>query len=53
MKGAPQYDVASLLWQAGQTCPTNGKADLLEDYMNSFETIIGEPLDRTVFQKPV
>lgn len=50
MKGAPQYDVASMIWQARANLPDEWKANLLEDYMNSFESIIGQPLDRAVFQ---
>ena len=50
MKGAPQYDVASLLWQARANLPEAWKTDLLEDYMDSFETITGDPLDRTIFR---
>ena len=50
MKGAPQYDVASLLWQARAGLPDEWKTDLLEDYMDSFETITGDPLDRTIFR---
>jgi aminoglycoside/choline kinase family phosphotransferase len=50
MKGAPQYDVASAIWQARANLPDDWKAKLLEDYMNSFESIIGQPLDRAVFQ---
>ncbi len=50
MKGAPQYDVASMLWQARANLPTEWKHNLLEDYMTSFEELIGEPLDRNLFQ---
>ncbi len=50
MKGAPQYDVASIIWQARANLPDEWKGNLLEDYMNSFESIIGQPLDRAVFQ---
>jgi hypothetical protein len=49
MKGAPQYDVASLIWQARANLPDEWKHNLLEDYMNSFEGIIGKSLDRDVF----
>jgi aminoglycoside/choline kinase family phosphotransferase len=49
MKGAPQYDVASMLWQAKAKLPDEWKASLLEDYMNTFEQIIQKPLDRAVF----
>ena len=50
MKGAPQYDVASLLWQARANLPDEWKSDLLEDYMNAFELVINAPLDRTIFR---
>ncbi|HEX2532183.1 MAG TPA: RNase adapter RapZ [Chitinophagaceae bacterium] len=49
MKGAPQYDVASCIWQARANLPDEWKTRLLEDYMNSFESIIQKPLDRAVF----
>jgi aminoglycoside/choline kinase family phosphotransferase len=50
MKGAPQYDVASLLWQAKANLPDDWKQKLLEDYINSFETIVAETVDRDVFR---
>jgi P-loop ATPase protein family/Phosphotransferase enzyme family len=50
MKGAPQYDVASLLWQAKANLPDDWKHRLLEDYINSFEKIVGETVDRDVFR---
>jgi aminoglycoside/choline kinase family phosphotransferase len=50
MKGAPQYDVASLLWQARANLPDDWKNNLLEDYMDAFETITGSQLERTVFR---
>ncbi|HVG14362.1 MAG TPA: phosphotransferase, partial [Chitinophagaceae bacterium] len=50
MKGAPQYDVASIIWQAKANLPDDWKQGLLEDYMDSFETIIGKELDRTTFR---
>jgi RNase adapter protein RapZ len=50
MKGAPQYDVASLLSQAKANLPEDWKHNLLEDYINSFETIVGETVDRDVFR---
>ncbi len=50
MKGAPQYDVASIIWQARANLPDEWKNNLLEDYMNSFESIIQKPIDRSVFQ---
>jgi len=49
MKGAPQYDVASMLWQARANLPEEWKTNLLEDYMNSFEQLIGSKLERGLF----
>ena len=49
MKGAPQYDVASMLWQARANLPDEWKNSLLEDYMNAFENIIGQAIDRNIF----
>jgi P-loop ATPase protein family len=50
MKGAPQYDVASMLWQARANLPEEWKTNLLEDYMTSFESIIGQPIDKAIFR---
>lgn len=50
MKGAPQYDVASMLWQARANLSEEWKNNLLEDYINSLESIINNPIDRAVFQ---
>lgn len=50
MKGAPQYDVASLLSQAKANLPEEWKHNLLEDYITSFETIVEETVDRDVFR---
>jgi aminoglycoside/choline kinase family phosphotransferase len=50
MKGAPQYDVASMLWQARANLPENWKEGLLVDYMDAFETLINAPLDRNIFR---
>ncbi len=50
MKGAPQYDVASMLWQARANLPGEWKQRLLEDYMTSFEELIEGPLDRSIFR---
>src|SRR5690606_32359957 len=49
MKGAPQYDVASALWQARANLPNAWKENLLVDYMNAFEKEIGVKLDRNIF----
>lgn len=50
MKGAPQYDVASLLWQARANLPEEWKERLLQDYMEAFEKLTGSPLDKVVFR---
>lgn len=50
MKGAPQYDVASMLWQARANLPEEWKNNLLEDYMSSFEKIIGQNIDKNIFR---
>lgn len=50
MKGAPQYDVASMLWQARANLPDEWKDNLLGDYMNAFEQLINAPLDRNIFR---
>src|SRR4030095_367797 len=50
MKGAPQYDVASMLWQARANLPDDWKENLLIDYMNAFEALIGSSVDRNIFQ---
>lgn len=50
MNGAPQYDVASLLWQARANLSQEWKEGLLQDYMDSFEKIVGNKLNRNVFR---
>jgi aminoglycoside/choline kinase family phosphotransferase len=50
MKGAPQYDVASMLWQARANLPDEWKSGLLEEYLTSFESIINDSVDRDVFR---
>jgi aminoglycoside/choline kinase family phosphotransferase len=50
MKGAPQYDVASMLWQARANLPDKWKYDLLEDYIDAFETTINKSVNRSIFQ---
>ena len=49
MRGAPQYDVAIMLWQAKANLPDSWKNDLLNDYMTSFEEMVGQPIDRSIF----
>ncbi|MBL7696321.1 MAG: phosphotransferase [Ferruginibacter sp.] len=50
MKGAPQYDAASLLWQARANLRDDWKQGLLEHYMNAFEQTVGESIDRDTFR---
>lgn len=50
MQGAPQYDVASLLWQAKADLSDEWKQYLLEEYMDSFEKVINESIDRETFR---
>lgn len=49
MKGALQYDVASLLWQAKAELSETWKTRLLEHYMDAVEAVLGKPLDRQRF----
>lgn len=50
MKGAPQYDVASMLWQARANLPEEWKQELLGHYMNQLEKTTGKPIDRGNFK---
>jgi aminoglycoside/choline kinase family phosphotransferase len=50
MQGAPQYDVASLLWQAKANLSDDWKQRLLDDYMSAFEHAVEKPIDRGVFR---
>ncbi|MET0300768.1 MAG: RNase adapter RapZ [Flavitalea sp.] len=49
MKGALQYDVASLLWQARAELSNEWKLSLLEYYMDRVEEILDTTIDRTRF----
>jgi aminoglycoside/choline kinase family phosphotransferase len=49
MKGALQYDVASLLWQAKAELSDDWKDRLLEDYMDVVERLLDKKIDRTRF----
>lgn len=49
MKGALQYDVASLLWQAKADLPDHWKNNLLNDYMNYIDAILEKPVQRSTF----
>jgi aminoglycoside/choline kinase family phosphotransferase len=49
MKGALQYDAASLLWQAKAELSDEWKNNLLEDYISYINEILPHPADKTVF----
>jgi len=49
MKGALQYDVASLLWQAKAELSDGWKDGLLEDYMDFVEQLLEKKIDRVRF----
>ncbi len=49
MKGALQYDVASLLWQARAELNEEWKNSLLEFYMDEIDKYLTKPVDRITF----
>jgi hypothetical protein len=49
MKGALQYDVASLLWQAKAELSEQWKDDLLQYYIDEVEQLLQTNIDRTMF----
>lgn len=49
MRGALQYDVASLLWQAKADLPDEWKNNLLQYYMDCADGLLDIPLDRNKF----
>ena len=49
MKGALQYDVASLLWQAKAQLNDEWKNSLLNYYLDTIDELITRPVDRNVF----
>lgn len=51
MKGALQYDVASMLWQAKAELPNEWKNSLLNYYMDCVESILGKPIDKIRFAR--
>ena len=49
MRGALQYDVASLLWQAKAELPDEWKNNLLDYYMDCVDEVLQTKIDRTRF----
>lgn len=49
MKGALQYDVASMLWQAKAELPDDWKTGLLSHYMDKVEELLQKKIDRNRF----
>ena len=49
MRGALQYDVASLLWQARAELPEEWKNQLLEYYIEEANQLLEAPADKTIF----
>ncbi len=49
MKGALQYDVASLLWQAKAELSEEWKDNLLNYYMDEVEELLNRPIDKNTF----
>jgi aminoglycoside/choline kinase family phosphotransferase len=49
MKGALQYDVASMLWQAKAELPDKWKDSLLDYYMDCVDGMLNKKIDRTRF----
>lgn len=50
MKGALQYDVASLLWQAKAQLSHQWKDELLDFYINEVESLLQNSIDKTQFK---
>ena len=50
MKGALQYDVASLLWQAKAELSEEWKNKLLSFYMDQIDLLLSNPVDRITFE---
>ena len=50
MRGALQYDVASLLWQAKADLNEEWKNNLLDYYMNEVGALLNESIDKSLFR---
>ncbi len=50
MKGAPQYDVASMLWQARANLSDEWKEKLLNDYISALENLVGSKINKGTFK---
>lgn len=51
MQGPPQYDVASLLWQAKAQLPQRWKEELLNDYIHSLNNLPMAKVDERYLRK--
>jgi len=51
MQGPPQYDIASLLWQARAQLPDNWKEDLLNGYITSLNELHVPRMDEIHFRR--
>ena len=51
MKGALQYDAASLLWQAKAQLSDEWKNNLLEHYITQVEKQLQQPIDKDLFKR--
>ena len=51
MQGPPQYDIASLLWQARAQLPGNWKEDLLNGYISSLNDLHVPRMDEIYFRR--
>jgi aminoglycoside/choline kinase family phosphotransferase len=49
MRGALQYDVASLLWQARAELPAEWKSSLMEYYIEEANKLLETPADKNIF----
>ncbi len=49
MLGAPQYDVASLLWQAKANLSAEWKASLFHHYITSLEKVLKKSVQQNIF----